>query len=63
MNPRTTEPNQAPAETENPDSLLFDMLEDPEEEMDWVAERQRREQANLECDLDSDLWFMLPDDD
>ena len=63
MNPRTTEPNQAPAETENPDSLLFDMLDDPEEEMDWVAERQRREQANLECDLDADLWFMLPDDD
>jgi|KBSSwiStaDraftv2_1062776.scaffolds.fasta_scaffold6675109_1 hypothetical protein len=64
---RTQDPNHVPADSEASevrDSLLFDMiLDDPEEEMDWVAERQRREQANLESDLDADLWFMLPDDD
>ena len=64
---RTHDPNHVPADNEASearDSMLFDMiLDDPEEEMDWVAERQRREQANLESDLDADLWFMLPDDD
>ena len=61
---RTQDPNHVPAGSEPHDSLLFDMiLDDPEEEVDWVAERQRREQANLESDLDADLWFMLPDDD
>jgi hypothetical protein len=64
---RTQDPNHVPADSEASevrDSLLFDMiLDDPEEEVDWVAERQRREQANLESDLDADLWFMLPDDD
>jgi len=61
---RPNAPNNVPADTEARDSMLFDMLlDDPEEEMGWVAERQRREQANLECDVDADLWFMLPDDD